>query len=282
MDKSVSKYKHNKFKDTPLLFELCVKKMMEELTEGTSPARNIIRKHFKDGSPLKKHVDLYLTLQTLSESKKKRPVSFCADVINALVESRRKMDNSLIERARYDLIRDVKRNYDLDEFFNQHIANYKNIAQINEFFEGWSDTVYVSPIRLASLKESIISKVSSQPASLNDANLTQFLTNDPNVRNKAIQFLVEDFNQKYKSVISEDDGELIRALVNNTQTQLKRVYSKYVNENVRILEKKLKLIPDNVLKVKFSSILEFLQSQKHINDTHVSSALGLRAMLNEI
>jgi DNA-binding sugar fermentation-stimulating protein len=113
--------KHSKYKNTGILFELLVRQITSDTLSGVdSKAATILKKHFVK-TELGKEYKLYETLLNnikLSEGK--------ADIIiNTLLESAKYLNKSALRRQKYNLIKEIKANYDVDEFFKTKLPNYK-------------------------------------------------------------------------------------------------------------------------------------------------------------
>ena len=107
------KIKHSKYKNTGILFELLVRQITADTLSGkSSPATGIMKKYFIK-SELSKEYKLYETLfkkTGLTEGK--------ADItINTLLETSKKLNRKALKREKYNLINEIKKHYNLDEFF---------------------------------------------------------------------------------------------------------------------------------------------------------------------
>ena len=111
---------HSKYKNTGILFELLVRQITADTLSGKSPkAVNILKKYFVK-TELGREYKLYETLlkkQKLSEAK--------ADlIINTIIESSKSLNRSTLKRQKYNLIKEIKEHYDLEEFFRIKLPNY--------------------------------------------------------------------------------------------------------------------------------------------------------------
>ena len=107
------KIKHSKYKNTGILFELLVRQITADtLSENESASLNILKKSFAK-TELGKEYKLYESLfksKNLSEGK--------ADIIlNTILEASRKLNRSALRREKYNLINEIRKNYNLEEFF---------------------------------------------------------------------------------------------------------------------------------------------------------------------
>ena len=125
--------KHSKYKNTGVLFELLTRQVTADVLNNIddSPALKIIKEHFKKNSTLKRELGLYNTL--LNESfKKQEKASYLVDLV---LQERTKLNSTTLRKQKYNLIKEIKSNYNLEEFFRTKINNYKNLAAAYNLFE---------------------------------------------------------------------------------------------------------------------------------------------------
>ena len=122
----IMKIKHNKIKNTGLLFELLVRQIASDVLDNIdSKAVSIIQKYFGN-TELSKEFLIYKTLSStkdLTESK--------ADIlISTSLDSFKKLNQGKLRKEKYNLISDIQENFNLDDFFKAKIDNYKALASI--------------------------------------------------------------------------------------------------------------------------------------------------------
>ena len=57
-----------------------------------------------------------------------------ATLVEAVIKSRRKLSNRRLNNEKYNLIKTIKENYDIKEFFNTRLPNFKIMASIYKVF----------------------------------------------------------------------------------------------------------------------------------------------------
>ena len=60
-------------------------------------------------------------------------------LVDAVVKARQKLNNSQLKREKYNLIKEIKKNYDINDFFMARIPNYKVNASIFKVFNSNSE-----------------------------------------------------------------------------------------------------------------------------------------------
>ena len=96
--------KHNKIRNTGLIFEILSRLLMRETMDNNTTAYRIVRKHFKPGSELVKELKLY---QSLGQPTSHNPT----ELLELSIQAHANLDKKRLFAEKYDLIRSVKKNY---------------------------------------------------------------------------------------------------------------------------------------------------------------------------
>ena len=128
----MKKIKHSKFKNTGILFELLVRQItLEILNGGNEVSKKIIQEFFKQGTELSKEKKLYDLLLNEKYNSESRAEKF----IDLVIEAHKKIDFKQIQKEKYNLIKTIQESFNIDEFLNSPIPNYKTYASIYKLFE---------------------------------------------------------------------------------------------------------------------------------------------------
>ena len=128
----MKKIKHSKYKNTGILFELLVRQIATDtLNNKDSIATKIIKEHFSKKTELVKELKLYqsATKETFNSEYK------AGEFLNIVIKARSKLNESVLSRQKYTLIKDIKHNFVLEDFFKYRVSNYKVNASIYKLFE---------------------------------------------------------------------------------------------------------------------------------------------------
>jgi hypothetical protein len=276
--------KHSKYRNTGILFELLVRQTTSDLINNQdSKAVKILKKYFTN-TELGKEYSLYSTFSSspkLSEGKAEM-------LISTIVEQYNKLDFEKISKLKYNLIREIKANYDLDNFFKAKVDNYKPFASIYTIFESQTaktiDTkqVLLNKINLLEHLTDNVSSDSKAPKSL----VEEFMKEDKEIRLLAYKILVEKFNNKYKDMSERQKNVLKEYITNVSDTKNLKTYLNEQLESIKIELIELKeSSKDQVVKIKLEEVLKFIKPIKEnqsIKDETISGILQYCDLIDEL
>lgn len=274
--------KHSKFKNTGVLFELLVRQVASDtLNNNDSKAIPMIKKYFAKSTELAKELNLYQTLVKEKFTKEDK----ANHLIDAVVTAKAQLNHSVLNRQKYNLIKEIKANYVLEDFFKTKVNNYKTLAAIYKLFEF---TIADSPVEAVNnrytLIEHITRKEVKKQAELNE--MSAFVKQDKEVRLLSYKILVDKFNDKYSN-LNEGQKSILRQYINSVSegTELKS----FISEEVTKLQKSLKSlatkVDDKVVKIKLSEVVNLLKeiaTAKTIKDNHILSLLRYHELVKEL
>jgi hypothetical protein len=281
----MAKINHSKFRNTGMLFELLIRQVTADaMSESKSPAESIIKKFFNKKTELFKENQLYQILTT----KKLDSENKAEQLINTVLEYRSKLNNSNLRNEKYNLIKEIKNRYDIDNFSQAKIPNYKLLASIYKLFEYKKTELYENPEDFIDSKFYIVEHLSSKEKDVekNTDIYEEMKSYEPDLRLLTYKILIEKFNKKY-SVLSTKQQEILREYVNNiTDTiQLKEYYNKQVPLLKKNIDKMQVKVEDQATQIKLqeiSKLLKPLGKVENIKDSHMMSLLQYEELLNEL
>jgi len=274
--------KHSKYRNTGLLFELLVRQVTSDTLEGKkSPAINILKKYFVN-TELGKEYRLYeqLTLRkSLTEAK-------AEIIINTLVEASTKLKRAEIRKQKYNLVKEIKNNYDLENFFKAKVNNYKIYAALNNLIENQS-LEDVKPSAVINNKLTLLEHLTATPVKQPvDELVAEYKTYSKDVRILTYQMLLEKFNEKYDH-LNTKQKEVLRQVINSVDNtdKLKDYYNSQILEIQKILAKKQTTVVNEVVKIKLQEVSKYIKplekTEKLTNDC-VINLLQYYELLNEL
>lgn len=276
--------KHSKFKNTGILFELLVRQITSDTLSGkNSEATNILKKYFSK-TELSKEYKLYESLlknTNLSEGK-------AEIIINTVLENAKQLNKSVIKRQKYNLIKEIKNHYNLEEFFKTKLPNYKTHAAIYTLFESINNKSIVMD-QIISNKITILEHITSNSSKTKESSpevINEFTKHDKGTRNLAYKILLEKFNEKYSNFNNEQKlilKEFINSVDNNVK--LKEFYNTKINEIKTQLTTLNKSTSNQITKIKINEIINLLvelNKTDKIGNDHMINLLQYCDLIEEL
>ena len=276
--------KHSKYKNTGILFELLVRQITSDTLSGVdSKAATILKKHFVK-TELGKEYKLYETLLNnikLSEGK--------ADIIiNTLLESAKYLNKSVLRRQKYNLIKEIKENYNIDEFFKTKLPNYKTQTAFYTLLEMYDGVNQPEPNQVISNKLILLEHLTSAPVSTEakDTLMEEFKSYDKDIRMLTYRALLEKFNSKYAN-LNEGQKSVLKEFINSVDNpaKLKDFYNTKITEIKSDLTKLNKKVKDKTTQIKInevSNILVTLDKNDKISNDDMTNLLHYYELLEEL
>lgn len=284
----MKKIKHSKFKNTGFIFELLVRQITSEIMSSSkSVAENILKEHFNTKKELSKELKLYQFLINEKYNSEAKAEKF----IDTILDARKQLDEKKLIKEKYNLIKQLKETYNIDEFIKSPISNYKTLASIYKIFEVASTNEQYEPTDIVNsrftITENIInSSIQNKESKIKDAVLEEYRKQDEDLRAISYKILVESFNNKYKH-LTEDQKLLLREYINNINNtgKLNEYISTEVVKIVNGLKEVGSKVSDKVTKIKLAetiSNIRKIKSIKKIKEQHLSAIMMSYELLKEL
>jgi len=240
------KVKHSKYKNTGILFELLTRQLTADTIAGDNPrALSIIKKYFSGDSALLKEYKIYHTFT----SQKYKEDNKATMLINTLIEAHGKLNKSQLRREKYNLIKEIKETYDINNFFKSKINDYKVMASIFNLLENYSKQ-------------------------------------DTDTRLLTYKVLLEKFNNKY-SGLQDNQKTLLKEYVNSVTNSPS--LKSYINQEIKTVKKTIdgysKKVEDKAVAVKLTetkNMIKTLCKKTSVNDDNVINLLNYYELVNEL
>ena len=228
-----------------------------------------------------KEYELYSILM----SKKYKYDSHANQLIEAVVKSRRKLSNRRLANEKFNLIKSIKENYDIKEFFNTRIPNFKIMASIYKLFGTETGREDFGPVEktdsFITITEHIIQdKVHSKE------KISEFSSQDKDLRLLSYQILVDKFNEKYSS-LNENQKNLLKQYINNVSNtnSLKEFIDTEVVKIKKALKSLLPKVNDSITKIKLSEAISYTDTatkSQVVKDKNVVALMRYYELIKEI
>jgi len=275
------KVKHSKYKNTGILFELLTRQLTSDTIAGTNTkSLDFLKKHFNSKTELLKEYKIYHTLAT----KKYQKDSQATMLIETLLNAHKKLNKSQLRREKYNLIKEIRDNYDINNFFKAKISNYKIMASVFNLLENKE----ASPISIINSKVTLLEHITENSSNVIKKNkvLENFSKQDKNTRLLTYKVLLEKFNNKYKG-LENNQQTLLKEYVNSVTNS--PALKSYINQEIRIVKKNLtkysKKVEDKAVAIKLNETKEMIKplcKKSSVNDDNVINLLNYYELVNEL
>jgi hypothetical protein len=282
------KVKHNKIKNTGILFELLVRQLTSDVMNGVknSVAQRLIESYFKSNSELGKE---YLLYQALMKYKYSDPIK-AEDYLYEVLTAHSQLNKTELKKAKYNLIKEIKNNYDFDKFFAPKINDYKIMASIYKIFKSKSDNESMMPNDIIDSKYTIIEHITKKSVAEqkqeDDDVLSEYKKQTKDLRMLTYKMMIDRFNEKYKNLNLEQKN-LIKEYINNISSE-NSLY-KYISQQLPKIKSDLKSLNERIINkavvIKINEIIkqvDLLNENTELNDNHIVAMLNVYELIKEL
>jgi len=279
------KIKHSKFKNTGILFELLVRQIASDtVSNKDSSAIGLVKKYFSK-SELAKEYKLYQALispKSLSEAK-------AETFINSTLEASLRLNKTALRKEKYNLIKEIREAYDIEEFFKAKISHYKEYAAAFNLIEAHNSLEFTDPQHIIDNKITLLEHITRKEVDkdgVKDRVMEEFNKMDTGSRILAYRMLLEKFNSKY-ATLSDRQKLILKEFINNITNTTK--LRDFVNKNFNIINEEItKIIPtvsDKTTQIKLAEVITLLQpldKTQTVKDENVISLLQYYQLIEEL
>lgn len=274
------KVKHSKYKNTGILFELLTRQLTADTIAGDNPrALSIIKKYFSGDSALLKEYKIYHTFI----SQKYKEDNKATMLINTLIEAHGKLNKSQLRKEKYNLIKEIKETYDINNFFKAKIDNYKVMASIFNLLENKTAT----PISIVNSKSTLLEHITIKPKTAKkNTVLENFSKQDKDTRLLTYKVLLEKFNNKY-SGLQDNQKILLKEYVNSVTNS--PALKSFINQEIKEVKKTItgysKKVENKAVAIKLTetrNMIKPLCKKSSVNDDNVINLLSYYELVNEL
>ena len=279
------KAKHSKFKNSGILFELLTRQITSDILAGRDESftKNLMFRYFNESKELGREFQLY---NFLSSQSSKNPQT-AERILNVVLQTRSKIDAHALNKQKYNLVKEIKEQYNIDEFLKNKIPNYKLHASVYKLFENQNlNEVKFGVEELVDARECVIESLTKDKKS--DLQSLDIYDSQPaEVRLLAYKFLIENFNKKYSNLLP-DQKRLLKEYITNVSNTNK--FTEFVNVEYKrvseILKEYISSINNNeVIKIKLNETITQLSSKNVVGlvkENQLTSLLTAYELVEEL
>ena len=279
-----SKTKHSKIRNTGILFELLTRQITVDVlnNDKKGSAANILKSFFNKNTELGKEYELYRVL-TVENYKSETKANH---LVNAVINARLKLNESSLKREKYNLIKEVRSKYDINNFFMARIPNYKVNASIFKLFSTKDD---LKPQAETESRFTIVENITRKNLSAKKKEnvvVEGYRKQEKDLRLLAYGILIEKFNKKYSN-LSSKQRNLLKEYINNISNtnSLKEFIETETIEVKKELQSHLPKVSDKVTKIKLKEAInqaETLMKGRIVEDKQVVTLMRYYELVKEL
>jgi hypothetical protein len=249
-----------------------------------SKSVEMLKKFFNEKTELGKENQLYQVLLKENYNSTRK----AEKLVDAVLRAREKLQNKKLRNEKYNLIKEIKKNYIVEDFFRARIPNYKVYASIYKKFLSETTPVF-DPVDEVDSTFSVIEHITRNKVKPRDTDskvISEFKKEDKDLRLLSYQLMVDNFNGKYKSLNSMQRN-LLKEYVNNISNtnKLREFVDSEVGKIKKILSKFLPMVSDKVTKIKLTEAIkqsDNLSKGKIVKDKQVVSLMRYYELIKEL
>lgn len=278
------KAKHSKFKNSGVLFELLTRQITADILAGRDESftKNLMFKYFNESTALGKEFQLYNFI--VSQSSKN---SESADrILNVVLQTRSKLNERELTSQKYNLVKEIKEKFNIDEFLKNKIPNYKLYASIYKLFENQgSDEVKFDVEEILEAREFVTENLTKERKNEEQA-LDVYSSQPAEVKLLAYKFLIENFNKKYSSLLPSQKALLKEYITNVSNTNK---FTEFVNKEYKkvsdLLKERSILVKHDVIKIKLNETIAQLSNKTLtgiVKENQLTALLSAYELIEEL
>ena len=279
-----SKTKHSKIRNTGILFELLTRQITVDVlnNDKKGSAANILKTFFNKNTQLGKEYELYRVL-TVENYKSETKANHLVD---AVLSARTKLNEASLKREKYNLIKEVRSKYDINNFFMARIPNYKVNASIYKLFSTKED---MDPQTETDSRFTIVENITRKNLSTKkkeNVMVEGYKKQEKDLRLLAYSILVDKFNKKYSS-LSAEQRNLLKEYINNISNtnSLKELIESETVKVKKELQSYLPQVSDKVTKIKLKEAINqanTLMKGRIVEDKQVVTLMRYYQLVKEL
>ena len=280
------KIKHSKYKNTGLIFELLVKQVAADtLSRKESPAIKVIKKFYTGNTTLVKEFKLYDFIL----KNKGVGVGKAESIVSTIVEISKKLDMNSLKKQKYELIKELKQYYNLEDFFSIKVEAYKPLAALYCLLEAQNTPNLLDPTVFVENKSTILEHLTqgkSSKADTKNALIEEYSKYDKDLRLLTYRILLEKFNEQYKGLLPEQKNVLKEFITStNSTTGLRTLINEQVIELRETIKKLKNKVTNEIVKIKLEEIYKVMlpiKNTQKVDDNHLVSLMQYYELVNEL
>tara|TARA_R110002167_G_scaffold267106_1_gene473818 strand:- start:199 stop:1053 length:855 start_codon:yes stop_codon:yes gene_type:complete len=278
--------KHSKYKNTGLIFELLVKQIAADtLNKKDSSAVQILKNFYTGKTALVREFKLYqfiLKNKSISQSK-------AESIVSTIVEVSREINKEVLKKQKYNLIKEIKDNYNIEDFFSMSVKDYKPLAALYCLMEAHKVPDIVDPNFLVNNKTTILehlTKTIQDKGEVRDTLIEEYAKYDKDLKLLTFKILLEKFNSKYSTLLPEQRNILREFITSvDSSTRLRNIVNEEIGKLVGKITELKKSAKDDIIKIKLQEVIKSiipLTKKERVSDSHLVNIMQYYELIEEL
>jgi hypothetical protein len=257
----------------------------DTLNKKDSPAIDILKKHFTGRTSLVREFKLYefiLKNKGIGQNK-------AETILSTITEISKKLNRNTLKEQKYSLISDIKKGYDINEFFSIQVSDYKALASLYCLLEAQNNNELVDPNLLVNFRSTLLEHLTTEKQDaqeVKDTLIEEYSKYDKDLKLLTFKILLEKFNDKYKDLLPQQKNILKEFITSvNSQTRLRTLVNEELTNIKNEVSKLSSRVKDEVVKIKLDEVaktINTLSNKEKINDNHLINLMQYYDLVNEL
>jgi hypothetical protein len=278
--------KHSKYKNTGLIFELLVKQIAADtLNKKDSPAVKILKNFYTGKTALVREFKLYeFILKNRSVSQNKAEA-----IVSTIIEVSRTINTDTLKNQKYNLIKEIKSHYDLEEFFSIKVKDYTPLAALYCLLEAHKASDVVNPNFLVDNKTTLLEHLTNRDQNKNevrDTLIEEYSKYDKDLKLLTFKILLEKFNSKYTKLLPEQKSILREFITSvDSSTRLRNIVNEEYDKLKKLILGLNETIQDDIVKIKLQEVAKAIKpvaKDKRVTDDHLINIMQYYELVQEL
>jgi hypothetical protein len=209
--------------------------------------------------------------------------------VSSTIKLSERLNRTALRKEKYNLIKEIKEHYDLEEFFKAKIHNYKAYAAVYNLIEAHISLEFIEPSFIVENKVTLLEFLTQQNVNKNkieDQVMLEYASQDKATRELISKIMIDKFNEKYANLLPEQ-REVLKTYINKVSNTVS--LRDYVNESFIQIKKSLVTLNAKVtdqrtqIKLKeLQSIIQPIDKNESVKDEDILNLLQFHELIHEI
>ena len=256
--------RHNKKRNSGLLYEFLVRRISRSLVEGdnkgASISKNIVKKYFSVGTEIHKEYRLINALVNVPVGSEVVAHAVLQEARNAAM----RFDSKTLKIEKDNLIREINHVFGPESVYSESVPGYKGYATASTLIKYWREEKELDLSTVIKF-ESVLLESLSRPC-----QEVQIEERDPSVDNLVVKVATDKMKRKYESKLNtvqsqlinlyavENDADATRVMIDTIfENTLKNLFEYSSNQNKEFTQK-AKEVSENIHRLDTGEISDSL------------------------